>query len=179
MPGRFSPREQQLVITVTVLIGVWFTFSGIVEPLWERSQRLAQQVEAETSKLEKLSGLLAKRDTVERSYAEIAAFLTQVSDGDASILFLGELEVLARHANVQIDLKPKPIKYNDELRRVGVELNLEASQERVFAFLDALFSMPTLLDIQRLHISSAPGKQNVLRAHLIIQKVALANSPPR
>ncbi len=173
MGGRFSPRERRVVFIAAVVIGSWVVIAWVVEPLWQRAKQLEQQVAAQALKLEKLSDLLAKRDSIEQAYQAVSGYLADEGEGQGPAILLGELEALARRANVQINLKPRPIKRRGEVSRLGVELDLQATQAQLFSFLDALLGMPKLIELVRLNISSAPGKQDVLRAHLVLEQLIL------
>ena len=84
-----------------------------------------------------------------------------------------EVEALSTRSNLQLNLKPRPMKREERMSRFEVELDVEGSQSNLLAFLDALLSMPKLITIERLRISSVPGKENTLRANLVIQKITL------
>ncbi len=166
----FNAREQRLTMVVLLLVGSWASLTWLIDPLVARGDDLKQQVEAQTAKLEKLSALIASRSVVEEEYAQVEPYLqaAMAQEGEPAA-FLSELEGLAREADVQINLKPRISRGRDKDGLV-VELELLAPQERLFALLDALLTMPQLVKIERLHLAPAPGSKGQLRAHLILAK---------
>lgn len=173
MPAHpLSARERRLTLIAAMLIGAWAAVSWVVEPLWFRARQAEQHVEIQTRKFQQFGDLFAERDAIEQQYQAIVPYLGG-GNAQAPAGFLGELEVLAKRADVQVDLKPKPVKQQGDLSRLGVELQLQATQAQLFAFLDALLTMPRLIEVERLQISSAPGQADILRAYLVIEQVTL------
>ena len=151
-------------------IGSWAVVSWFVEPLWHRAQQLEQRVLAQRLLLEEFSQLLVRRSAIDQAYEALSPYLSEEGTDEATLL--EELEALARHADAQIDLKPQPPTPRRGIGRGGVELNLAASQERVFALLDTLLRMPRLIDVSRVQLANAPGKPGMLSARLLIEDLA-------
>jgi Tfp pilus assembly protein PilO len=157
----------------SVLIGCWALLSWLVQPMWERVRDLRLRVETQTERFEALSRLLAQAPSIEREYAQMAAYLEPEDNEQAQGSFLSDLEALSRGANVQLSLKPRPMKREERSSRFEVELDVEGSQQNLMIFLDALLRMPRLIAIDRLRISTVPAKENALRANLVIQQLTL------
>ncbi len=170
---KINPRERRLFLFAVLAVGVWFVIAQLLEPLWGRAKELSQQVESQSAKVDRLNELFAKRQAIDREYQLIQPYVSEDAPDIDPATFLGELEALARRADVQVDLRPKPALRRGEVTRVGLEIDLSAPQDQLLAFLDALFSMPRLIEIKRLHISSAPGRQGLLRAHLVMEQLVL------
>ena len=170
----FKAREQRLTIIVVLLVGAWAVLTWLADPLIARGDELKQQVEAQTIKLEKLSALMASRSVVEDEYIQVEPYLqAAMAQHGEPAAFFSELEELAREADVQINLKPRISRGRDKDGLV-VELELLAPQVRLFALLDALLTMPQLVEIERLHLAPAPSDSGQLRAHLILSKRTFA-----
>lgn len=167
------PRERRLAMIAAVLIGCWGLVSWVAQPLWDRIQDARSKVELQTEKLDALRRLLAEASAIEQDYAGRASYLDAADDERAQSAFLNTLETLSRDANLQVDLKPRPMKREGRLSRFEVELSVEGSQEQLLGFLDALLGMPRLITIERMRLSSIPLKENWVRANLVIQKLAL------
>ncbi len=167
------PREWRLALIAGVVIGCWSLVSWLIQPLWDRVRDLKTHVETQTEKLEKLGRLLEQAPTIDRQYQELVPYLETSETEQAREVFLNELEALSRSASLQLNLKPRPLKRESHLSRFEVELDVEGSQEQLMGFLDTLFTMPKLISIERLRISSMPAKENLLRANLVIQRVTL------
>lgn len=166
----FKAREQRLTIIVVLLVGAWATLTWLADPLIARGDELKQQVESQTIKLGKLSALMASRSVVEKEYIQVEPYLqAALAQNNEPAAFLSQLEELARKADVQINLKPR-ISRGRNKGGLVVELELLAPQGRLFALLDTLLTMPQLVEIERLHLTPAPGNTRQLRAHLILSK---------
>ncbi len=167
------PRERRLALIAAILIGCWVFVSWIVLPLWDLVRDLRLRVEADTKRLRALSHLLAQVPDIERDHQQYAGYLEAADDEQAPAAFLGELEALARRSNVQLNLKPRPGKREERISRFDVELDVEGSQQSLMAFLDELLRIPKLITVERLRISAAPAKPDLLRANLVLQKLTL------
>jgi len=55
-----------------------------------------------------------------------------------------------------------------------VELDAEGNQPQTLAFLDALLRLPKLLTVERVRISAAPAKPDVLRANVVLQQLTFS-----
>jgi hypothetical protein len=172
-PLVLRPRERRLALIAALVVGSYAVISWIVEPLWDRSRELAHRLEAQSSKLSAFSELLQQAPVIEQDHARIAAYLTPEEDEEGRA-FLHALETLSRRTNLQLNLKPRPAKGDERLRRFEVEVDLEGSQQSLLAFLDELLRMPELLAIERLRISSSSFKREPsLRASVVVQKLTL------
>lgn len=175
-PRMLRPRERRLVIMAGGLIGCWAVVSFVVQPLWDRAQDLQREVEVKTQKLDALGRLVAQASSVERRYQAVAAYVG-ASDAagahGAQQALLDELEQLSRQTNVTLNLKPRPLKREEDLGRFEVELDVEGAQANLLTFLDALLGMNRLLTIDRLHLATIPAKTDLLRATIVLQHLAL------
>ena len=174
---RLQPRERRLALIAAVLIGSWMCLSWIMQPLWERVRELRLRVTTHTGKLAALNRLVERAPSIEREYQGVAAYLDTNGDEQAQGTFLSELEGLSRDAGVHLNLKPRPVKEEERLSRLEVELDVEGPQPNLMQFLDALLRMPKLIAVDRLRIATIPGKDGILRANLVIQKLTLRQKP--
>ena len=171
-PLVFRPRERRLAFIAAMALLSWAVVSLIVQPLWDRVRELQLQVETQLEKLDAVNRLLAQEPSVSRRHQALAGHL-QLEGGDQPEgSLLDELEALSRQSNLKLNLKPHPVKPG-QVSRLEVELDVEGSQEKLLAFLDALFGLPRLVAIERLRISSIPTKEQQLRASLLIQQLTV------
>ena len=169
----FRPRERRLALMAAMVLLSFGVVSWIVQPLWDRVHDLQLHVDTQLEKLEAIQRLLSKEPSVARRHQALASHLQVESDEGAEGSLLHELEALSRQANLKLNLKPHPLKAGEQTSRFEVELDVEGSQEKLLAFLDALLGMPRLVAIERLRISSVPTKEEQLRASLLIQQLTL------
>lgn len=166
-----ASRRLFLIIVVLVLVVGSALVTGLVLPQWDRLAELRQQEELATAKLEKLQRLIARRPAIEHAYAGFAEFRTDEPDSLVQRVFLDELEQLSGGGALQLNLKPKPLDQSQAMDRVGVEVEVDATQEALLEFLDRLFAWPRLIEIERLRIAASPSREYPLRASLVVQKV--------
>ena len=166
----FRPSEQRLALMAALVLLSWGVVSWIVQPLWDRVRELQLHVDRQLEKLEAVNRLLSQEPSVARRHQALASHL-QVESDEGSLLH--ELEALSWQSNLTLNLKPHPLKAEDHVSRLEVELDVEGSQEKLLAFLDALLGLPRLVAIERLRISSIPTKEQQLRASLLIQQLTL------
>ena len=171
----FSSRERTLTLGVVLLVGMWGVLSWIGWPLLDQFQQLEQQVKVASKKLEKLQGLSNRRPAIEQAYQRYAAFRSGESDELSQGAFLDELEQLARAGNVQISLKPRPVQRQERVSRLGIEVEVASTQEAILAFLDRLLASPSLVELDRLRLSTTASKDAPIKATLIINKVVVHN----
>ena len=170
------PRERRLALIAAVVIVCWGCIAWLMEPLWQRLRALHIRIAGQTEKMEGLSRLLAQAPAIEREYQGLAPYLAGGEEAQAPDAFLNDLETLSRTLNLQLNLKPRPVKREDRMSRFEVEVDLEGPQQSLLAFLDALFQMPRLMTIDRLRISTVPAKENILRANLVVHQLTLSSS---
>ena len=114
---------------------------------------------------------------VAREYAAIAGYLQSGDDAQLQSTLLNELEMLARASNIQLGLKPRPVKRQERVSRFDVELDAEGTQQHLLAFLDALLRMPRLVGIERLRMTGVPLKPDLVRATIVLQHLAFQPDP--
>lgn len=168
-----GPRERRLALVAAVIIACWGFLGWVVQPMLNRSYELQRYAETHTEKLQALRRLERQAALTEQRYQAYAGYLESVDDEHAQGLFLDELEALSTKSNVQINFKPRPGRREERVSRFEVELDVEGSQQHVMAFLDELFHLLKLIEIERIRITAVPMKSDVLRANLLLQKLTV------
>ncbi len=172
-PFVFRPRERRLALIAAVMVSCWLLVSWVIQPLWDHAATLHQQVETQSEKLDALSQLLSHASAIEQEHQAVVASLTKEDGAQAQGTLLNELETLTRGSGLQMNLKPRTSRQEERRTDFEVEVDLEGPQEQLLGFVDSLLRMPRLILIERLRISSIPARENVLRANLVIQQLAL------
>ena len=168
-PISLRPRERRLAFIAAMVLLSWGVVSWVVQPLWDRVHELQLQVDTQLEKLEAVNRLLAQEPSVMQRHQALAGHFPLEGGDPTEGSLLDELEALSRQSNLKLNLKPHPVKPGQQLNR----LDVEGSQEKLLAFLDALFGLPRLVAIERLRISSIPTKEQQLRASLLIQQLTV------
>lgn len=170
---RFSTRERGLGILVLMAIAIWGSVSWMGVPLWERLASLQQEAQTAQQKTARLQALVQRRSQIEQQYARDARFVAEEPDDVLHRRFLDELEALAKEGDLQLNLKPRPVQRERSLSRLGVELDVEAPQDGLLAFLDRLLTAPSLIELERLSLSATPAKDHSLKATLLVHKIVV------
>jgi hypothetical protein len=168
-----QPRERRLALIAGVVIGCWVLLVYLVQPLWARTQELNERVRQETERLEAMSSLVERAGPAQEAYLAVAPLLGQGEAGANAAFFLNALESMAQSAGVRLNIAPRSSVSADGVSRSNVELDAEGEQQNIIAFLDAVLTMPALASIERLRVSMAPGKSDLLRANLLVQHIQL------
>ena len=176
---RASWRETALAWAAAMIIICWVGLSLVGEPLWKRSADLERQMMVAQKKLERLQQLAARQGAIEQAVRAWSQFWSDQPDEQLQQEYLEELERLAATKDLHLNVKPHPIRRQGEVSRFEVELEVESSQEQLLAFLDQLLAHPSLLELDRLRISSTASKDHPLKADCVISKVVIkTNTPP-
>jgi len=171
MARALQPRERKLVLAATLAVVVCAGVSWLGFPLWDQFHVLQQQAAVSEKKLERLRALITRKPMIEQQYRAYAAFWSEESDELLQGAFLDELEQLAGAGRLQISLKPLPIQRQGRVSRVGVEVEVDGTQEALLDFLSKLLGSPTLLELSRLRLSTTVSREYPLRGSLLVNKV--------
>lgn len=176
-PVLLRSSERRLAMAAGLVVGCWALVSWVLQPLWDRAADARRYVGTQTERLEAVGRLLVQSPAVEREYAAIAGYLQSGDDAQLQSTLLNELEMLARASNIQLGLKPRPVKRQDRMSRFDVELDAEGTQQHLLAFLDALLRMPRLVGVERLRMTGVPLKPDLVRATIVLQHLAFQPDP--
>jgi len=168
---RFSGRERTLAVAAAMVIVLWGLVSWLLLPLSGRFVQLRETTAGALAKLERLQQLARQKGRIEQRAQAYAPFWSDEPEEALRGAFLDELEQLAASASLQLNLKPRPSRQEGHITRLGVELEVDATQDRLLAFLDLLLKQPSLYEIDRIRISTSASKEFPLRAALIVNKL--------
>ena len=168
----FSPSEQRLVgVVFLLLVAALVGWVGL--PLWDRFKLLNEQVHGSEQKLSKLHELAAHAPHIEQTHLAYAAFMTTEGDEAVHRAFLEELEELARAGELQISLKPVRVERQGRVTRLGVDVEADATQEQLLAFLDRVLSWSGLIDLDRMRLSATASKEYPLKGQFSLSRVVV------
>ena len=170
------PREQQLAIAALGVMVSWVVVSWIGLPLWNHLNQLDQQRLLAEKKLTRLKELASRKPIIEQAYQRYARFRSAEPDERIQQAFLNELEQLGQGGEFSMNLKPRPAQRQGDVTRFGVELDVEATQQDLLAFLDRLLASASLLELERLRISTTASKDHPLKATLLVNKVIVRSN---
>lgn len=168
-----SLRDRKRVLVVGVGLVSWLVIGWGGVPLWHRLTHLEQESSSSRQRMAQLQELLRRQPVIEQQARAYANFSSDESEEMAQRRLLDELEAWAGEANVQLNLKPKPIQREGTVSRLGVEVELDSTQDALLAFLDRVLTAPALLELDRLQISATASNDALLRAHLTVSRVLI------
>lgn len=166
-----SLRDRKRLLLAGIALLVWLGVAWFGLPLWHRLTHLEQEASNSRQRVGQLQELLGRQSDIERRAQAYARFSSADSEEVLQRRLLDELEQWAVDTNVQLNLKPKAIQREGTVSRLGIEVELDSSQEALLAFLDRLLTAPSLLEVDRLQISATASKEFPLRAHLTVSRV--------
>jgi hypothetical protein len=169
----FRPREQRLALIAALFTVCWLVVTALLQPLWDRARDLSLSIDTQSEKLRALTDLMAQAQAIERRYREAAPWLETDTGEGLTAAFLNELESLSQGLQVKVNFKPRMKKRDQHVSRYEIELDAEGPQQDLLVFLDALLRLHKLIAIERLRLSIIPTRERMLRANLVIQKLAL------
>ena len=162
-----------VILAGMALLPAGILLSGMASSLGHRLHRVNRELLVTQQRLRQVQTLIASQPHVERRARGYATFWSEGSDESVQRAFLDELEQFAREGNLSLNLKPRPIQREGEVRRLSVELELEATQGGLLAFLDRLFRQPSPLALERLRIAPSASSDLPLKATLIVNKAII------
>jgi len=166
-------RHRRSTTLILLLVAVWLVFSQVALPLLERMRELEQRAAIAQKKMGRLQQLARRKPAIEDAVQRYRAAWSEEPSATIQRALLDELEGLAQAGNVQISLKPQPTRQENHVLRVDVEIEIDATQEAIFAFVDRLLASPSLLELTRLRISSTASKTAPVRATLLVSQLVL------
>ena len=172
-PPRWDKSLQKPTLVVLAGLSTWMLSVWLGLSLWNRLKELDRQQLVAWQQRARLEALAARQPHIEQQARIYASFWADGSDEFLQQALFDELEQFAAEDGLQLNLKPRPIQRDGDVHRLGVELEVEATQGSLLAFLDRLFSSPSLFELERVRISTAASAEYPLRATLVVNKVVI------
>jgi hypothetical protein len=146
---------------------------GLGLSLWDRLRILDRQALAARQRMAQFKALAARTPRIDQRSQAYAGFWSEGSDELLRQTFFEELEQFAGGGKLPLNLKPRPIRREGRVGRLGVELEVDATQAELLAFLDRVFAHPSLVELERLRIAPTASPESPLRATLVVNKVII------
>lgn len=163
------PRLQTryVILALGWVLGVW----GLADLSGRLAQR-RQEVKTAQLQVQKYHAIVALKPRIASAYQAYASAFEPGSTRIGPQAFLEELEGCA-DGSMQLNLKPQALRNqakDADAKHLGVEVELEATQQGVMAFLDRLFALPSLVELERFHIAASASAEHPLKASLLVSK---------
>lgn len=164
-----------LIYGLAALGGVWLVVKVIFGPFHGKLSTLSREAKTAEDRLRKGTALLAKKDVIDKEYEKYASYfsLQNISDEEATAVFLKEVERIGREAGVTIlDMKPQKETEKDRFsKQYLINIKAEASMKELVGFLYALHDSQLLFSIERLVL--APTKEGASVVNITMSLVGV------
>ncbi len=155
---------------------MWVILKVVFGPFHAKLTSLSQEAKLSEQRLKKGFALTAKKEIINREYEKYASYfsLQNVSDEEATAIFLKEIERIARESGVVIlDMKPqKEIEKDKFSKQYSINVKAEADMSGLVDFLYALHTSKILLSIERIVLSPKADNVSALNITMVIVGVA-------
>lgn len=174
--NNFNKREKYLALATVSIVSIALIYLFIIDPIAARWKGLNDQVRSKINILEKDSGLIGNKKTIESEYvklskqgkaakskdqevAEILTFIESVSKNDACFI---------------VNIKPVDIRDAASYKEILIDVTVEANMAQLSKFLyDIENPRENLIDIKRFSVSSKYGQTGTLKGTFLISKALL------
>ena len=157
-----------VVVIAGAILGVW-----VIEPLIGKIGQARSEIEGKKTKLESVKRLIGESTRVNQEYQALAEFYEDQTGGVAPHAILDEIETLSSQLNLQLNLKPRGLKHDEDMEYFEIELEVQGSQDPMMSFLDELLRLRTLMLVERLRVTNAPTREHKLQANILLRQVKL------
>ena len=171
-PDLRHPAAALVVMALAGGLAAWWAGE-----LWGTLAQLDRQVQEAQRHLASVQQQLRRKPLIEPRYQGYAGFWSDEPESRRQAVLLDELQALATGLIGDLSLKPKSFPRLGTASRVGVELELEAPQEALLAFLDRLLTCPSPLELERMSVASATVPGAGLKAQITVSKLLLPSEP--
>lgn len=173
--SKMSKREKAVLYGAAAFVALAFLDRAIIGPIVSRTQALDKEISDKRSAIERDLKILAQKDSIGLRMAAYRAFSVQATtpEEDTSAL-LKEVETLASKSSVYLaDMKPQEPKQDQEFKKYLVNVNGEATFEKLIEFLYNIENSKKVLKIEKFTLSVKSKKESALKFSLTISKVVL------
>ncbi|HQP91083.1 MAG TPA: type 4a pilus biogenesis protein PilO [Candidatus Omnitrophota bacterium] len=171
-------KKQHMIIvySVSAVLCVWIVVRFVFGPFHEKLSSLSQEASLTEEKLKKGMALLAKKEAINKEYDRYASYFSvqNVSDEEATAIFLKEVEKVGRESGVTIlDMKPQKETDKDKIaKQYSINIKAEGGMDSLVDFLYSLHSSKLLLSIERIVLAPKGENASVLNITIVLAGVA-------
>ena len=154
------------ILAIGWLLGVWLAFN-----MSHRAEQRRVELETAQQQVQKFQALAALKPRIAAQYQAYAAAFQEGEQQPGSQSLMGQLEGCADDG-MQLNLKPQARSQpkDADSKQVSVEVELEATQQGVMAFLDRVFALPSLIEVEKFQMAGSASTDRPLRATLLVSR---------
>ena len=173
---RLSARERKILYVVIALLGVTIGYHGVLRPMAAKFSTLDEEIFAMQMRLRKAKTFIRQKDDIMEAVKQYPNLekMDAGSDEEEIAQLLNFIEQTARKNGVSLsDVKPQPVKSDQQTKQYSVELNAESNLEALIRYVYDLEHSENLLRIDRVNIAPKDEKGPTLRAYLLITRLVV------
>jgi type II secretory pathway component PulM len=155
-----APREQVLVGTVGVLLGIAVLWFGMIGPMVDAGARVEMRAANAERQLEVMNRLRLEYDEIS---SRLTAVEARIHSGNAGNLRT-TLDTLSRKVGIPIEsMEPQAARPNERYRETKLEIALkQVSLPQAVRYLHEIESTPQVLSVKALRIRTRPDDSQLL-----------------
>jgi len=167
-------RKEKLGLSIAfIIMGAAFLDRLVISPIRERFELIDRAVKISEKQLGHDLRNVRQKDQIASEFAKYVKYVERSgSDEEEVAKILGEIEVLARQAQVYlVDMKPQTPKEIEFYKEYSVEIEAEGNMADLTVFLHQLNVSSQLLRVEKLRLNSKRQGEAVLKSSMLITKV--------
>jgi hypothetical protein len=166
-------RDRKLIAISFIVILAWASLHFAIWPLGKRFFELRLESFRMGQSLSKLKSLAGRRGLIEKAQESLSRFWSDDSLEQSQRRFLNDIEVIAQSAGVGVSMKPKQSRTQGKVSELIVEVEVDAQEQALLSFIDLLIKDDSLLDVERLKISSGVSSNFPLRSTILLSRLVI------
>ena len=170
-------KREKAILYFCIAVGLAAAlYVYIIEPKTKRWKVFTEQLQVKELKLKRDLKIAAKRQELEKKFANIKKRLEAISSNQKQPgLWLRQLENLAKETNVQIsNMQPLSSEEYDFYKKSTVDLIAECDLSSLTKFLYKIQNLPQLINIETLQITPATYGASLLKVEMLISSLLLS-----
>jgi Tfp pilus assembly protein PilO len=170
---KLSQKEKIGLTMALMFLAVASLDRLIVSPIRVRFQRIDQAIRINEKQLAHDLRNVHQEDQIAAQFEKYIPYVEQTgSDEEEVAKILGEIEGLAREANISLaNMKPETPKEVDFYKRYAVEIEAEGAMGPLTTFLYQINTSNQLLRVEKLRLDSKANGDKTLKASMLITRI--------
>jgi Tfp pilus assembly protein PilO len=172
---KLSSRETSILIITLVLIVFFMVYQFVIKPMNEGATDIDDRLRLDYKQLMKASQLVAQESLVEARYKNLVNLIGKEDSDEAQMpTIISKIEAAAHESNIHIaNIQPQRSTVQNEVRFLGVELEIEGQWLDIVQFMSLLQQQPNFYFVNELNLEKYSDTTNSLRGRVVISRMYL------
>jgi len=173
---KITKKERFIGIIAACVILAAIADKFFYQPIRDKFSDMSKKIFVEEKKVSANLRNVAQKDIILDEYKKLSAYVAPMGTDEEEISrFLSIIEETARNTNVYVSgMKPQPTAKIDFYKRYVVELDIEASAERLMDFLYRLESLNQLINVEELQLTTKNESPKMLKIRLLVTRILVS-----